>query len=101
MRNLLACGGERVFFKDLDSRFLLVSEGWLVAYGQGRSLEDVLGKTDFDIFSGPHAAAAFEDEQRIMQTGEAVVGKTQRETFHGRPDAWSSTTKMQIGRAHV
>ena len=96
MGNLLACGGERVFFKDLESRFLLVSEGWLVAYGQGHSLEDVLGKTDFDIFSRPHAAAAFEDEQRIMQTGEAVVGKTQRETFHGRPDAWSSTTKMPL-----
>jgi diguanylate cyclase (GGDEF)-like protein len=96
MRNLLASGGERVFFKDLESRFLLVSKGWLVAYGQGRSLEDVIGKTDFDIFSEAHASAALMDEQHIIRTGEALVGKTQLETFHDRPNAWSSTTKMAL-----
>src|ERR1039458_2290640 len=96
MGNLLACGGERVFFKDLESRFLLVSEGWLETVGQGGSLEDVLGKTDFDIFSRPHAAAAFEDEQRIIQTGESRLAKVERETYHDLPDAWVATTKMPL-----
>ena len=68
--------------------------------GQGHSLEDVIGKTDFDIFSRPHADAAFEDEQRIIQTGEAMVGKIERETFHDRPDAWMSTTKMPLLDEH-
>jgi hypothetical protein len=35
MRNLLASRDERVFFKDLESRFLLVSGRWLEALGQG------------------------------------------------------------------
>jgi hypothetical protein len=30
IRNLLASPGERVFFKDLESRFLLVSNGFMV-----------------------------------------------------------------------
>jgi len=96
MRNLLASSEERIFFKDRESRFLFVSAGWLNAYHNGRSLEDVIGKTDFDIFTQAHAQEAFEDEQRIIRTGEALVGKLQRETFHDRPDAWSSTTKQPL-----
>jgi diguanylate cyclase (GGDEF)-like protein/PAS domain S-box-containing protein len=96
MRNLLASSEERIFFKDRESRFLFVSAGWLCAYQSGCSRENVIGKTDFDIFSIAHASEAFEDEQRIIRTGEPVVEKLQRETFHDRPDAWSSTTKQPL-----
>ena len=96
IRNLLQSRAERVFFKDLDSRFLLVSAGWLEAEGQGRSLEEVIGKTDLDIFSRPHATAALEDEQRIIRTGDPIIDKVERETFDDRPDAWVSTTKLPL-----
>src|SRR5450755_806242 len=94
MRNLLSNREERVFFKDRESRFLLVSAGWLAAVGQGRSLDEVIGKTDCDIFSGLHATAAFEDERQVIETGEPIVAKVERETFDDRPDAWVSTTKL-------
>jgi diguanylate cyclase (GGDEF)-like protein/PAS domain S-box-containing protein len=96
MRNLLASPEERVFFKDRESRFLAVSAGWLTTVAPGLTLEQVIGKTDFDIFSRPHAAAAFEDERRIIATGKPVVAKVERETFHDRPDAWVSTTKLPL-----
>jgi diguanylate cyclase (GGDEF)-like protein/PAS domain S-box-containing protein len=96
MRNLLASSEERVFFKDRESRFVFVSAGWLSAYHDGHSLEDVIGKTDFDIFSKAHASEAFEDEQRIIRTGQPMVEKLERETFRDRPDAWGSTTKQPL-----
>jgi len=96
MRNLLDLPSERIFFKDLDSRFLTVSRGFLLDEMPECSIEDILGKSDFDVFSEPHAAAAFEDEQRIIRTGESIVGKVERETFHNRPDAWVSTTKFPL-----
>ena len=96
MRNLLASGEERVYFKDRQSRFLLVSEGWLAACAPGRTAADLIGKTDFDVFGGEHASMAFEDEQQIIRTGQPVVGKIERETFAGRPDCWVSTTKMPL-----
>ena len=96
MRNLLASSEERIFFKDRESRFLFVSAGWLAAYQPGRALADVIGKTDFDIFSDAHATEAFEDEQRIIATGRPQVAKVQRETFRDRPDAWTSTTKLPL-----
>jgi diguanylate cyclase (GGDEF)-like protein/PAS domain S-box-containing protein len=96
MRNLLDNPDERVYFKDRDSRFLFVSRGWLDGEAPGWAVEDVVGKTDFDIFSEPHAVAAFEDEQRIIRTGEPIVGKVERETFRNRPDVWVSTTKFPL-----
>jgi diguanylate cyclase (GGDEF)-like protein/PAS domain S-box-containing protein len=96
VRNLLASPAERVFFKDLESRFLLVSTGFMVDQAPGRGIDQLIGKSDFDIFSEEHAAAAFADEHRIIQTGEHMVAKVERETFHDRPDAWVSTTKMPL-----
>jgi len=96
MDNLLAASEERVYFKDRLSRFLLVSTGWLAATAPGRTTGDILGKTDFDVFSEEHAAAAFEDEQQIIRTGKPIVGKLERETFPDRADPWVSTTKMPL-----
>lgn len=73
-----------------------MSVGWLDAYADGGSLEEVIGKTDFDIFSGPHAMEAWEDEQQIILTGKPMVAKLERETFRDRPDLWMSTTKMPL-----
>ncbi len=96
MRNLLASGGERVYFKDRQSRFLLVSEGWRAACAPDLNAAELAGKTDFDVFGEEHAAAAFDDEQEIMRTGQPVVGKIERETFVGRPECWVSSTKMPL-----
>ncbi len=96
MSNLLSTSEERVYFKDRLSRFLLVSVGWIAAYAPGRTADELIGKSDFDVFSEKHASAAFEDEQQIIRTGEPIVGKVELETYSGRPDAWVSTTKMPL-----
>ena len=96
MSNLLSATEERVYFKDLLSRFLLVSAGWSAAYAPGRTAEELIGRTDFDVFSEQHASAAFADEQQVIRTGEPIVGKVERETYSGRADAWVSTTKTPL-----
>jgi len=95
-RNLLATPGERLFFKDLQSRFVLVSDSLAGVRTHGYTPEEMIGKCDFDIFSDEHALAAYEDEQRIIQTGKPMVAKIERETFHDREDAWVSTTKLPL-----
>jgi diguanylate cyclase (GGDEF)-like protein/PAS domain S-box-containing protein len=96
MRNLLENPSDRVFFKDRESRFLMVSRGWLEHSGHGRTLAEVIGRTDFDMFGEEHAAAAFADEQRILATGDPLVGKLERETYRDRPDVLVSTTKLPL-----
>lgn len=95
MSNLLSTTEERVYFKDRGSRFLLVSSGWLAAYAPGRTAGELAGKTDFDVFSIEHASAAFADEQRIIATGQSVVGKAEQETFRDHADRWVSTPTHQ------
>jgi PAS domain-containing protein len=96
MTNLLAATEARVYFKDLQSRFLLVSAGWIAAYAPGRAAGELIGKTDFDVFSDQHASAAFADEQRVISTGESILGKVELETYGGRTDTWVLTTKMPL-----
>ena len=100
MRNLLANPEERVFFKDLDSRFVLVSAGFVLDQAPGCSFAQVIGRSDFDFFSAEHASAAFADEQRIIRTGSRMVAKIERETFYDRPEAWVSTTKLPLRDEH-
>ena len=96
MSNLLSATEERVYFKDKESRFLFVSSGWLAAYAPGRTAAELVGKTDFEVFSSEHASAAFADEQRIIATGHPIAAKVEQETFSDRPSAWVSTTKMPL-----
>ena len=96
LRSLLASRQDRIFFKDAEGRFLFVSAGFLAHLAAGRTHEEVIGKTDFDLFSEPHAAAAFADEQLVMTTGEPLIDKVERETFTDRDDIWVSTMKMPL-----
>ena len=96
MSNLLSTTEERVYFKDRDSRFLMVSSGWLAAYTPGRTAAELVGETDFDVFSTEHARTAFADEQRIIDTGVPMAAKVEEETFRDRASTWVSTTKMPL-----
>ena len=87
---------DRVFFKDRQSRFLMVSTGWALDHAPGHSVDELIGMSDFDFFSGEHARRAFADEQRIIRTGEDMPAKIEHLTYDDRPDAWVSTTKHPL-----
>ncbi|MGO9660404.1 MAG: PAS domain S-box protein [Acidimicrobiales bacterium] len=96
VRNLLATPADRVFFKDLRSRFLMVSAGWALDHAPGRTVDELVGMSDFDFFSAEHAIRALEDEQQIIRTGDHMAAKIERLTYNDRPDAWVSTTKHPL-----
>jgi PAS domain S-box-containing protein len=89
---LLENSPDIIYFKDLNSRFLKVS----TALGKKNNItvEELLGKTDFDIFGVTHAGDAFKDEQEIIRTGIPLIGKEEREDWPDGRIAWVSTSKM-------
>jgi phosphoserine phosphatase RsbU/P len=90
---------DHIYFKDLQSRFIFNSLTQVTRFGLSKP-EDAVGKTDFDFFSAEHAKHAFEDEQWILQTGQSIVGKEEKETWPDGRVTWVSTSKMPLHDKH-
>jgi PAS domain S-box-containing protein len=96
LKALLDNSPDHIYFKDTQSRFIKSSAAQARQFGVA-SPDELMGKTDFDIFSEEHARPAFEDEQEIMRTGQPIIGKVEKETWKdGRGESWVLTTKMPL-----
>jgi len=83
-----------VYFKDRDSRFIAVSTS--KARRHGVAPDELVGKSDADFFADEHARRARLDEERIMATGEAVVGKLERLRWQDDRDTWAESSKLPL-----
>lgn len=90
---LMATIPDKIYFKDLQSRFVRNNPAHARSLGAS-SPQFVIGKSDADFFSRAHAERALADEQTIIQTGQPVIGKIERLTLLDGSIAWASTTKM-------
>src|SRR5690349_4004722 len=61
LRTLLDYSPDYIYFKDLDSKFLRCSRS--LAERFGLRAEELIGKTDFDLYGEAHARPAYDDEQ--------------------------------------
>jgi len=86
---------DRIYFKDERSRFLRVSRA-LANYWGFDGPEQAVGKWDFDFFTDEHASQAYADEQRILKTGQPLIGIVEKETLPGGEIRWVTTTKMPL-----
>ncbi len=94
LHSLLSTIPDSIYFKDRKSRFTKVNDAMVRTYGQ--SYESIIGKSDFDLFTREHAEPAFEDEKRIIETGESIIGKIEKETLANGGIRWASTTKVPL-----
>lgn len=98
LRTLMDNLPDRIYFKDAQSRFVRNSRGHLQRFGL-KEAKEAIGKSDFDFFSDEHARQAYEDEQRLMRTGETVT-KEERETWPDGSVTWALSTKMPLRDEH-
>ena len=86
---------DNIYFMDREGRLIMLNRAGADWLGFDHP-DEAIGKTDYDIFTEEHASDAFEDEQRIIRTGEPVVGKEEKETWGDGHTTWVSTTKMPL-----
>jgi len=82
----------QVYFKDRNSRFVNATQNETVE-ASGLDREQVIGFTDYDIYERSLADKLFEEEQRLLETGEPIIEKIEHFTEDGE-DRWISTTKV-------
>lgn len=84
-----------IYFKDASSRFLRISKALAERFGL-KDPGEAVGKTDFSFFTNEHAQQAYDDEQTLIESGEAVLGKIERETWPDGRENWVITVKLPL-----
>jgi PAS domain S-box-containing protein len=86
---------DRIYFKDLQSRFIKLNHMLVKRLGLANP-EQAIGKTDFDFQLPERAREFYTDEQRVLQTGEPLINKTEKQIMPNGEIAWTSTTKVPL-----
>lgn len=76
LQNLLDNMPDAIYFKD-DTNHIIKFNRF---YAKGVNLppDQIFGKTDFDFFPAAQAEVMFEDDNKVLATGEPIVGKIER-----------------------
>lgn len=111
LHTLLDASPDAIYFKDRQSRFVLVSRSKVqkalerlpdlrarrAAKGLSADVPEaelLNGLTDFDTYQDEDAQRAFADEQEIISTGVPIVGKVERQAFLDGSTRWKLSNKM-------
>jgi len=84
-----------IYFKDAQSRFVKTSKALAASLGLSNP-DDAVGKNDFDFHGADKAREFYDDEQRIIRTGEPLINKVEKHIGKHGEVSWSSTTKVPL-----
>lgn len=95
LKTLIENVPDYIYVKDINSRFILANPSVVKIMGV-KSQSELIGKTDFDFYPNELASILYNDEQRIIKTGEPIIQKEELlKTRNGR-EVWISTTKVPL-----
>ena len=92
---LMTSTQDAIYFKDVNSRFIRVSQIMVDRLG-APNLDSIIGTTDFDYWDFDCAQGFFEDERRIMQTREPLIGVCEQEIRTDGKRTWVISSKMPL-----
>lgn len=95
LREMMHSIPDNIYFKDRNGKYLIVNYNKAKKHGYVNP-DELIGKTDFDLFDEVHALKAFNDEQEIIRTGQPIIGKEEIQTYKDGTTLWVSTTKMPL-----
>ncbi len=84
-----------IYFKDVDSKFLRVSESMVELFG-AISNQEIIGKTDFDFHPLADAKLYFDEEQQIIKRRKGFVNIIREGADETGEELWTSVTKLPM-----
>ncbi len=95
LRSLIDNAPDYIYVKDTESRFVTGNPALLGIMGVA-SVDDLVGKTDFDFYPGELATKYFDDERAIIQSGQPLLQQEERVVDASGNPGWISTTKVPL-----
>ncbi len=95
LRTLIDSLPDNIFVKDRKSRFLVNNLAHVRTLGATHQ-DEVLGKSDLDIFPAEAASQYFEDDQLMMQAGEPLNREETVVNPRTGEKRWLQTTKVPL-----
>jgi len=77
LRTLIDNLPDYIYVKDRESRFLLANKASMCGLGIA-TLDELVGKTDFDFFPRELAEQYYGDEQAIFESGQPLINREER-----------------------
>lgn len=86
---------DRIFAKDLQSKFIMNNEAHLRALGAA-SQSEAVGKMDFDFRPREMAEKMFQDDQEVVHSGKHIVEKEERKVDQSGKGSCLLVTKVPM-----
>lgn len=85
----------RITYKDTESRYIRINKAKVKALGI-KNQDEVMGKTDFDIFGAAHGQKALDTEKQMIRSGVSVENKEELIRFKDGRVTWGSTSRIPL-----
>ena len=94
LRTLIDSLPDLIYAKDVNCKFLLANDACCRVMGTDRS--DVVGKDDFAFFPKDLAEGFYEDEQKVMRSGETLLNREESVLYRDGRRSHVLTTKVPL-----
>ncbi|MFZ0827311.1 MAG: PAS domain-containing protein [Verrucomicrobiia bacterium] len=95
LRTLIDSLPDRIFIKDRQSRFLVNNPAHVRALGAAGQ-DELIGKTDLDIFPAEMARQKYDDERAMMESGQSLNREEMTVNPRTKETRWLQTTKVPL-----
>lgn len=86
---------DTIYVKDIDGRKIIANRADVECIGL-QSEEEVIGKTDLDLFNNDIGRRGYEDDMRLLSTGEAINNREEYFLDKYGNKRWLQTTKVPV-----
>ncbi len=86
---------DRIYIKDRNGRFITGNEE-LIKVMRAGSVENIVGKTDYDFYPENMAEAYFNDDMEVIKSGKPIINKEESGWTEDGKNVIVSTTKVPI-----
>jgi PAS domain S-box-containing protein len=95
LRTLIDSLPDTIYVKDIKARKIIANRADVACIGCS-SEEEVLGKTDLDLFKNGIGNRGYEDDMRILRSGEAIINQEEYFIDSSGTKRWLLTTKIPV-----